>query len=308
MKTSSWIFAGLLGLTGVIGGCAKDRTIDDYRRDRVSQELQRFQAIAGVYRGSMASVSTGEWIGNVALELKAETAIGESSDKLTQEPKAVLRAKASIQNSGAATAVVFSSAYFDSSTGFFRATIQVPQTDGPLVNVDFYGTIDGAAFSGRVESTGYPEQGATVALERDPSSSSLQPILSPAPGEPGEKEPSQPSGTQKIRYSTDAQFYDGTVRATSLVVSKRAITTEEEWVTALLPTRTVGVSLEMAHGNYFTQKAVLDLRTRTLRGRLSDILDLDCVETGLGNGKKGWNCTASGLRGTLLTGLFEPGA
>lgn len=299
-------FAGisiiLLGFGSVVTGCA-DRTLEDYRRDKVSQELHKFQEVSGVYSGAMTSVRSGAWVGNVSLELKPETTIGESSDRLTQEPKAVLRAKASIQNGTAATSVVFNNAFYDDETRYLRATIQVPQTDGPTVSIDLYGTIEGNRLVGRVEASGYPEEGASVVLEREMQLSELQPVV--APGRGG-KDPAKPTGTEKARFMSKAEYYDGSRRVTGLVVSSRAITTEEEWVTSLLPTRTVGVTLELESGHYFTQRAVLDLRTRTLRGRLSNVIDLDCVEASLEGGKRGWNCSASGLRGYLFMGLFSP--
>src|SRR5437763_555607 len=80
----------ILSLSALISGCLGDKTVDEWRQDKVRQALSKTQAISGVYRGEISSNQDQKSLGTIALELHPNTKLQNSSDNLGTEEHATV--------------------------------------------------------------------------------------------------------------------------------------------------------------------------------------------------------------------------
>lgn len=294
---------GLLASAVMVSGC--DRTLDDYRREKVDQEIAKYQAVSGVYQGSLISNRSGGELGFATLELEADRVVGESNDRLSTEQRAVLRGKLTFSGNGNSV-LTFRNGYYDPSTGLFRASIPVSRRGGKEVEINLAGKLTDSRLSGYVEAFGYREDGANFELLKSVSGAA-------APISHGRLTPS-PAPILR-QFTGTAKYKDGSTQQAKLGVLTQELSTEEEFLYTLLPVRTVDATLEF--GNNVTllfKESQWDLRAGTLRGRVDGVrgadryqLDLDCNRIALDGGRQGWKCRyVSSIRGYLFDADFEP--
>jgi hypothetical protein len=81
-------FLSLAMMAGLVSACGLNRTDDDYRSDKVREELAKIQGIAGVYSGNLIDTN-GESLGFLSLNLTGSTAITQGA--AANEERAVLQ-------------------------------------------------------------------------------------------------------------------------------------------------------------------------------------------------------------------------
>jgi len=289
-------------------GCG-DRNADDYRREKMGLELARYQAVAGTYSGPLVT-GRGESPGQISIALRAEAANIDSSDRLSSEQKAVLRGEVSFSfndDSTRKTTLAFNDGYYNDAEGTFRATIQVNQSVqavSQVTRLDLYGRIASGRFDGRIEVSGFKDDGAGFRAVRDDRS------LAPGSASP-------PSGKPRpaldLRLASRAKFSsDGRIETVRARVSASESSNEEDFLLLLKPVRIVNITMNMEPGLIFiTTDGRWDLRAGTLRAKLSTPsgrgqVELSCREVPLADGGKGWDCHADGLFNSLFDGIFVP--
>jgi hypothetical protein len=151
MKISSW--AGALVLGCVLAGCAGDRDADEFRREKLAEQVSRMRPVVGTWRGPVYLSSDQSLLGALTLEARAGTRSGGRRDGFEAEEYPELRGKVIFEDLSGASTMEFQDAFFDSVTGSFRVTIPVQiRPDRPALELNFQGVVRGNQFSGIVEA------------------------------------------------------------------------------------------------------------------------------------------------------------
>jgi hypothetical protein len=69
-----------IGLLVLLSACAKDKSVDDYQRDKLQKNLALYESVAGSYSGIVTSQESGDVMGAMELSLRAEVTPVDSKD------------------------------------------------------------------------------------------------------------------------------------------------------------------------------------------------------------------------------------
>lgn len=295
----------LSSLTFALTGCGLDSSVDDYRRAKVGQELAKYQAIEGTYAGRLNSNRDGA-LGTLVIKLRADVDNIDSSDRLSSEQRAVIRGELTFMHDSdpsRRTTLTFNDGYYNDSDGVFRATTLVTQSSGTQTRLDLYGRIRLGVFDGRIEITGYSEDGGNFRVVQGAS------VIE----EPGSSPDIRPRPVIDQRLVSRARFSsNGRIETVRARISAHEASNEEDFLLLFRPFRTVDIVLNIEPGLvFFSPNGKWDLRAGTLRAKLTTpsghgSIELFCREHLLENGVKGWNCHADGVHSSLFDGIFEP--
>lgn len=285
------VFAALLAASLAAGGCAKDRDLEDYQRDKLSEELTKLQAVAGVYRGRAVSRETGKFLAGVTLDLRADTRTVSPS-----EQRPILRGSVTLHGQENAT-LTFSEASYDPNTGSLKASQRM--TSG--YDVDVYGELRDGRLRGGLEVFGHSAQGADIDLVRD----GLLPTEAPSAGVADDllRAPWNFRGPRRV--STPPTPDDDVL----MRISADVFTTEGRLSQRLMPVRRVRVVLDFGRSvQAYFPNADWDRRTGTLAGKTNYSnngynyeLTLECNEPagGIGTGRR-FDCRYESTYGGVL--------
>ena len=270
-------------------GCAKDLTVDEWRKEKVNQELAQIRQVAGVYSGKLRAAEMGTMpareLGEVELTLVSDTRVSERGDRPGAERQAVIRGHFVIY-SDQQRLIDFEGGSFDSTDGSFKAEARVTDTAGQAVIVSFTGRIEGTHLSGKVEVVGRSESALFFELERGallvgPQASPTPPQQSgdartgiDAPAPPG---PPRTDRDAVLTYRGTASWLETPrVRPMEVIILRNALNTDQEFIDFLNPVQWVNVTLNFDFGTpeqplfmpFFFEQSQWDRRLGTLRGSL----------------------------------------
>jgi hypothetical protein len=154
----------LLSLGGA-SGCAKDRTLDEWRTDKVNRRLSKIQAISGDYTGTLVSAKDDSSLGNISLKLSPDTRVQISEDRTYTEQQAVVRGKLDFFGTSRAQ-IIFEQGYYDPDSGNFKATASIQSEANERRELTISGLIVNNQLTGELEASGYPELGAKFTLTK----------------------------------------------------------------------------------------------------------------------------------------------
>jgi hypothetical protein len=284
-----WVF---VAMGFVFGGCAKDMTVDDWRRAKVSEEVQKIEEISGFYQGRALRESSAEELGGIEMTLESDTRVAERRDRPGAEKQAVLRGKIAVFVQAQPLLLNFEDGSYDSEDGSFSAQVVISDSSGAPTTIKFTGTAKEGRVSGRMEVIGLSGSVIEYALGRArPEESQLG--AAESPGGSSAKDSGETEGDRVLKYVGQAQWYaQGDVSATEVLILKRALSSDQEFLDWLNPVRAVDVSLKVNFGtvarprvtSVFFQNAQWDARLGVLRGRFEGggmgveryLLSLDC--------------------------------
>lgn len=276
----------------LMAGCA-DKTTDQWRRERVSQELAKLQSVTGVYSGDLHSKRDGSFLGGFALELRTDTRVQDSMDRLSSEQRATLRGK--IRFSGKFNSeLVFDGGDYDSVNRTFRITT-------PELSV--VGSIAGDVVTGEVSPRDYPESASLFNLSKDGAMPDTRDLVQRDPFAP---ESLHETYTGTYNYS---HFGAPATGELTMTVLQNESTPEQQFLNLLLPVRMAKVTCEFQGFHVIFPKARLDERTGTLmaegeagEGMQRFPVSLSCQKVQVDN-LSAWKCTVSGATKPIVSVL-----
>lgn len=294
---------GILAI-GMMLGCAKDRTLDEWRSEQQQIELAKLKsAVEGVYPGELQSRSDGKTLGSIVFELEANYD-STQNDRASQQ--AIVNGQVTLISEGSTGRIAFSKAYFDSESGLFKASAQITQLSGEKADIALSGKIENHVFTGDIEVLGFKENGGHFNLKK-----SADLVGNVSGGGAGSAGKATGGGAEGIplsqTFAGEGVYTSGKKRPTQLTLTHPHFTKEQEFVETLSGIRTFRASIlfgELSQKDFPAAK--WDLRMETLRAETqidaSALMQFECVPSG-----KGWNCRVFNTKsGLILTVDFQP--
>jgi hypothetical protein len=274
-------------------GCAKDKSLDDFKREKVEQELAKLQPAAGTYRGVVYSKTDRSVLGTLQMTLTAQTQVSSGMNGSKADEKPVLAGQLEFQGDRKMATVVKDS-YYDPETKRYQANVPIGKGDGAgsAEQLTLAGHIEKGVFEGTIEAFGYADFGGTFTLSKDGE----------IPAQvAGLIQQSQEAGSESYTLKTflgNTRFFSGTAKPLKLIVLEPRQSSEEDLLSVFVPVKTVqvtlnyGQSLQVLHSNarWDRRTGVLTGQSSLHRGSSSVALSLDCRQQITTQGEAGWTC------------------
>ena len=279
-----------LGLVSLMlfSGCAKDKNMEDYRREQLQESLTRITSISGSYSGTLISKIDGTNLGGITLKFQARTDVQANTGNVSNQQNAIVSGSLKFQSLTSAE-IVFDNGFYDDQTGDFQVAIQIPQEGGTVSKLSLSGVVSGDRWLGSIEVKGQPEYGGELNLQRNalpPSTSSI------------EVGGSRLQQINRLNYSYVGTYQvDGGNFPFKMRFIDRDILPEQKFSKLFSPVRNININCDLTGIELNFVHAILDDKEGTLTG--SDPFDqkgtparanLYCVKFEEKNGDFGWDC------------------
>lgn len=285
MKFSAFIIGAML----LFVSCAKDKNMEDYRRDQLQQSLSRINSISGSYSGAVISKLDGSNLGSINLKFQARTDVESRAGQISSEQNAIVSGSLNFRSLTNAE-VVFDNGFYDDVTGDFQVTIPIVQEGGATSKLSLVGQISGDQWIGSIEVKGQPDYGGLLNLQRNAPPSSISAI--------------EVSGTRLQQINRLGLVYIGSYKTGDqltpfkLSFIDKDILPEQNFYKLFSPVRSVSVNCDFTDFELNFSDAILDDKMGTLvahdpvdqRGNPARA-NLSCVTFDDGNNGFGWDCT-----------------
>lgn len=256
----------VLVLCGVLlSACAEDKTVDEYQRERLQQNLALYQAVSGRYTGKVNSTLDKSPLGAMEIELRSETVVnsGGSGESSIGTPILVTNIRFLDQNVIALSA---HNSFYDPNTGAFSAQIQIKRSEiGETQVVSISGTLVSDVLSGQISAVDYIGFGGSFSLIKNGP-----PLLSFAPdSRPDQGDVDQ--GARRVQtYTGVTRFLAGPEKPVQIVVLQPLRGTSEDFLDLITPVKTVQVSFNYSQSLHIQySNAIFDIEQGLLTGRTS---------------------------------------
>ncbi|MBL7715729.1 MAG: hypothetical protein JNL01_09700 [Bdellovibrionales bacterium] len=292
------IFAVFAVITLGLVSCAKERTLEDWRRDRVSEQLAQIQARSGTYSGA-TQLSTGEILG-FELQVEPDTEISLTRDSISTAPQAALQGRVRIWLDRSVYSLRFRGGFIDPNTGGFKAEIPVTLRNGTIAELALSGTLDAGRATGRLGAAIYPEL-----------SSSFEAKLNSVPVNSEKLKEEIPA---RLEYTGSLLFTDGSTSDAIFRMIHSPATTDQEIYDLFDEVRWTHVELWIDGVSY-----LFPAQWRTQEKRLVGIFSqgqgsaggatsgfagrLECFEKEGGAVRVGWECDYSSVSAASSVGF-----
>lgn len=280
----------LLILGGAFGACAPDRTVDDYNRQKLNEELSKIQQVEGEYVGVLRQSAPSEIpLGAFSVEVHPDTRVDDRPGAPRNSQRAIVRGKV-VFETDRRLVVDFSNGYYDADSGSFQATVPVTLQSGRQVELNLTGAISENRLIGKIEADGFPESSGVFNLLRDGPRTDPESLYS---------EDGAPAIGRSVEiYGGEAVLSHGETRSAELVLLRTDTSTEQAFVHLFVPVETIQATLDFGDSLQFLfQHAQYDRRVGTLRGQAlvsrggeSLQLSLECRESVVVGSPKTWTC------------------
>lgn len=270
-----------LGLAAVaLVSCAKDKTLQEYEREKLNTNLALYQSVAGSYTGVVSAKEDEQVLGAMELTLRAETQVnpGGNGDTASGTPILVGNIRFLDENVIPLTAPI---GYYDPSTGAYSAEIRINKTGDGVKVVNLTGNLANGSLQGEIATRDFPGSGGKFQLIR--GGKNIYDLLKEARPE----RPNDSNGSRQVRaFLGNTDFQQAEVRKAVRIVLLQPIKGNEEDLLDLIdPIKKVQVSFNYSQTlNLLFSNATYDIRQGTLNGQRSIILNgqtqemtLDCL-------------------------------
>ncbi|MGK5082184.1 hypothetical protein WDW37_02680 [Bdellovibrionota bacterium FG-1] len=290
-------------------GCAKDRTLDDWKSEHDAEIRAKLHDASDTYRGML--LENSDAAGTIApLELQ----INDCAQAGSTAPSSGGTGAAVTQTAvcgyvkmlgDSPLSLAFQNGVYDSVRSEMK--VQIPVTGRGTV--DIQASLSGQTLYGTLGLVGYPDQAGKFQLVRQgavPASGAL----SRTPGVFG--------GALVTSFCGNPVFNDNQKPSpVEMNIFKAGTVPEQDFTDVLSPVRHIKVTFTTTTGNAGSfPSAVWDLRTKTLTGDVAEDgsgkqgfhLQTECHEIALSGGT-GWDCTYASLdfhAGPIFSGRFVP--
>lgn len=266
----------------IFAGCAKDKNMDDFKRDQLVQNISRISAVSGVYSGSVVSKLDGTNLGAISLKIQAKT------DVQSSEQRAIVSGTLSFAGVSSAE-IVFDNGFYDDITGDFQVTIPITQEGGVAGKLSLAGVINDGKWNGSIEVQGQSEFGGELDLTKNapiPNRSSIE-----------------VGGTRLQQMKRLDYVYTGSYRLGDVITPfkmsfiNRDILPEQRFYKLFSPVRNINVNCDFTDFELNFTNAIIDDKAGTIVGH--DPVDqrgvparanLSCVRFDNSNVDFGWDC------------------
>jgi hypothetical protein len=256
MKKSIFAFAAL-----ALVSCAKDKTTDEYQREKAMQNLALYESVAGNYSGVVTSKENGEVLGAMQLDLRADRLVNPPKDSDLAIGTPILAGTVKFLDETVST-LSAPNGFYDPSTGAYQAEILISR-GGVAEIVTINGSITGATLGGSVQARGTPDMGGRFQLQKN--GESIQNLLERA--RPGWRP--DPDGRNKVRSFLGATDFSnaGVNRAVRAVILQPLTGTPTDILDLISPVKTVQVSFNYSSSvSVVFNNALFDRRQGLING------------------------------------------
>lgn len=264
-------------------GCAPDRTEEDFRRERLQEEISKLNQFSGVYQGPLNQGS--ESIGTLVFEVTPTTRIQPGGGSPVAEEQAVIRGMIYLSQDHRSpngrnelAMMAYREGYLDSSTGLFsieflaRSEATSPEASSRL---RMTGKISNGIATGILIAT---EDGNRYSFElsQEGAAQLRDQLISPPA-----------ASDDRFRTPLIDTYTDGKI---TMTIQQDDLNPESRLLSRLLSVNLVDVTFGM-HDDAMAvfSRATIDTRTGLLKGRLEinnasvrNLINLHCNRTQLG--------------------------
>lgn len=255
----------LIGSLALFVGCSDDKTVDQYQREKLQENLAMYQAVAGKYTGRVLSAQDGSQIGAMEVALRAETQVNSSGGGDTSVGSPMLVTNVRFLNKTIVSLSAYNS-FYDPATGSYSAQIRVTRSgSGAQEVISLSGNLNSSQLVGEINSVEYSEFGGRFTLSRDGENlTDLMPKTSPDQYEGGQ-------GPQRIKtFIGSTGFSNGTNKPVQVVVLQPLHGTSEDILDFLTPVKNVHVSFNYSQSLHILYPgSLMDLKQGLLTGKTS---------------------------------------
>ena len=225
--------------------CGEDKDVEQYQREKLAEEMVKFQKVAGDYGGQIYSNKTDKPMGSLRVTLIATTKQGQQGGAQAPSLNGTILFLGKDQGT-----INFQDAHYDEETGSLVASFAVPMS-GQNVLVNFTAGIRDGKLDGKLEAGGYVENAVR---------------LSAAKNVPAPASMNSPELLKTLRFKARQLFHGDPVYMT---VDRQTQKIEQRLVNLLMPIQTVSVTLDFTEGNTIVfPEAQVDQRSDLLEGRV----------------------------------------
>jgi hypothetical protein len=268
-------------------GCVQDRDFEDWRREKLNEDLAELAPAAGTYRGSLTSKQSGLALGAMEVILTPQVRMtpGMSGDKIDGAP--ALAVQITFQDADTRFALTALDSYYDRFSGRLEVTLPIARANGRSEQLVLSGSLGELGLGGQLQITGAAELAATFSLQKN-STETISEIAQKLVGQKS-RDPNSASASWK----GTTKFLPGVERDVSLVFIDPTTTPEEQFLNRFAPTQVVqftlnyGDSVKLVH-----EGAIWDRRTGKLTGRarISRGAQISEIVTECQSAQETWSC------------------
>jgi hypothetical protein len=250
--------------------CAKDKTLEEYDREKARNEMAEYQAVAGNYSGIVTSKESGEILGamEVTLETDTKPAGNNSSGQLGNalaKGTPILTTNVRFLDSQIIS-LASDKSYYDPDTGAFSVEFLVRKTGEGIKTVFISGNINGSGLLGQIATREYPASGGKFALTKN--GRSIEQLLKEArPNQPDNKE----NKKQVRAFIGSTEFTRAEeFRPVRVVMLQPIKGNEEDLLDVIDPVKKVQLSFNYSQTlNLLFPNATFDVRQNLITGEIT---------------------------------------
>ncbi|MGE4233519.1 MAG: hypothetical protein AB7F43_09345 [Bacteriovoracia bacterium] len=277
-------------------GCAKERTIEDWEKEKVAEDLAKLQEVRGNYQGTLVSKKDGQAIGPMTLNFRPDTRFAGKNTSTNGEV-AVLKVTLTVHGISGGS-ISFQDTFYDPASKEFRTSFAYRAGNG-TINLDLSGFFQGNAVEGELVADGFSDTAATFHLEKD---AALPQVSTP---DRAEKE-------TEI-FEGEGKYNDGSIKKMKFTIMHQVKTNEQKLIDMLVPIKYVQVAWAFTNDLVILfPDAQLDERVGSIVGRTEHstsatrtVLTLNCQKIAKEQ-KKGFHCLYSNSHtaSTIMADFF----
>ncbi len=282
--------------------CSKDKNLEDWQRQKDSENIAKIDAISGIYEGSVKLDNQTDSKQTMQIEIRAGSRIldNPSSGAIRE---ATVDGRLSVLSDHLAS-TSFSHGFYDKMSNDIHLELEVNDRNNKKNIIDVIGQIENNEFNAIVENRDYPNTRKTILLKRVSEQDANSTKNAMKSLQPGHSQVSLFDFIGKLRDNF------GNDQNAELIVMSSASTSEISLLDYFTPLKIVDATLNIGNGlvSIFFQNATWDadrgklygLRTVQTNGE-NNAMMIDCSE------EDGWDCKYILNRvGVLYSGKLTP--
>lgn len=257
----------LIALTALLAvACGKDKTVDEYQREKLRENLALYESVAGSYTGLVVSKTDGTVIGAMQLVLEAKTVATDPNGGETAVGKPVLAGTVNFLDQFVTT-LEAPNGFYDPATGAYSAQITVTRSDLTKETMNISGNISGEVLGGQFSLASYSDSGANFQLNKN--GRPIDELLKNA----ANRRPTEGRKTKKS-YNGKGRFEEGErVRKVRLMVAFPSRSRTDDFLELFAPAtdRLVNVSIDLGAITVSIVKVKWDSQNGILEGSQDNV-------------------------------------
>ncbi|MCM2321841.1 MAG: hypothetical protein NDJ90_01105 [Oligoflexia bacterium] len=284
--------AAVMVASVVLAGC-QDKSLEDYKRDKMNQDLAKYDGARGSYQGTAISKRDGSALGHLTARVKPR-----------KGDKPYLDVRLTFEGATRAEMSFSREIDYDETTGDYEGQVTLQRLGDEPVQLRLFGNFSNGTFSGDLSANDFDDYGLEFMLTRFDAGNDA-PDPNARKGSEEEGLPTDPAGFVSDYYYGEIDGLEkGSKRGVFLNVRMNIPSPEQEFVSQFIPKRRVQLTMaaQLSDGNLgrvFADfpTAEWDLRRNRISGAgqgkspgSSERADLFCVEKTFSDAVKGWTC------------------